>query len=219
VSSVSRRTTKEPAYYQLDRAELYAFARRAGLRVRGRVLNVGCGAGNDSRLLRELGGREIHGVEPFEEAAALARGNYDQVSVGPVEAWTWDRRPYSMIVLADVLEHLVDPYALLAEARSWLSEDGHVLISIPNVRHLSVLWQLVVRGEWRYREHGIMDSTHLRFFTSASFRRALDDSGYELVALHRWGSNRLARTIGGILPWSGEFLLSLIFLLARPARP
>lgn len=207
---------KDPTYYQLDRAELCAFARRAGLRVQGSVLNVGCGAGADARLLRELGAREIHGIEPVEEAAELARRNYDRVFAGPVESWAWDEDPYDLIVLADVLEHLVDPYALLLEAKSWLSKDGHVLISIPNVRHVSVLWELVVRGDWRYREHGIMDESHLRFFTSASFRRALKEAGYGLVTMHRWGSQPLTRAAGKIVPGSGEFLLSQVFVLARP---
>lgn len=182
------------------------------------MLNVGCGAGNDGHLLRRLGGREIHGIEPFERAAELARHNYDCVFVGPVEAWAWDGKPYGLIILADVLEHLVDPYAVLVDTRSWLSDDGHVLISIPNVRHLSVLWDLVVHGEWRYREHGILDETHVRFFTSASFQRALSEADFELVALQRWGSHPLTRAAGTLVPRSGEFLLSQIFLLARPAK-
>jgi predicted TPR repeat methyltransferase len=209
-------TSKKLTYYQEDRAELYGFAARAGLHIHGRALNVGCGAGLDARFLRQLGADEIHGIEPFEGAARLASLRYDHVFIGPVEAWREDAKPYSLVVFADVLEHLVDPQSVLVRARSWLSRDGHVLISIPNVRHVSVLWPLVVQGEWRYGEHGILDDSHLRFFTRQSFLRLLEQSHYQSVAVRYWGSNILTRAMGRVFPRSGELLLSQIFILARP---
>ena len=180
---------------------------------------MGCGAGADADLLRRLGGTELHGIEPVAEAAEEARRRYDDVFNGSVEDWSWDGKPYDLIVFADVLEHLVDPYTLLRESRAWLSDTGRILVSIPNIRHLSVLWGLVIGGDWRYGQHGIMDGTHLRFFTSRSFDRALHEAGYEPLASHRWGGMRLTRMLAEVAPPVGEFLLSLIFVLARPARP
>lgn len=203
-------------YYQEDRAELYRFAAHAGLHIQGRALNVGCGAGSDAPFLRRLGAEEIHGIEPFEEAARLASFKYDHVFFGPVEAWSEDGKPYGLVVFADVLEHLVDPQTVLIRARSWLSRDGYVLISVPNVRHVSVLWRLIVQGDWRYEERGVMDDTHLRFFTRLSFVRLLELTGYEAVAIRRWGSSVFTRAVGRTFPRSGEFLLSQIFVLARP---
>ena len=209
--------SKEPDYYRLDRAELYAFARASGLKIGGRVLNVGCAAGVDSEHLRRLGAETIHGIEPVEEAASLARDSYDSVFVGGLDDWTWDGQPYDLIVVADVLEHMVDPFAALSSMRKCLSEQGRLLVSIPNVRHLSVVWTLVARGDWRYEKSGIMDDTHLRFFTRRSFVRLLHSVGYDVVALQRWGQLRLSRALSRFIPGSGEFLLSQILILAGPS--
>jgi O-antigen biosynthesis protein len=208
---------KEVGYYGLDRSELYDFARRAGVRVTGPALNVGCAGGADAPHLRGLGATRLHGVEPVASAARTAAKRYDAVDCCPVDAWTWDRTRYDLIVLADVLEHLADPVSLLRRAGEWLSPEGTLLLSVPNVRHVSVLWSLVVRGDWRYREEGILDDTHLRFFTSKSFRRLLVDAGYRPVAMDRFGLHRAGRSVSRVVPSAGELLLSQIFAVARPA--
>lgn len=205
------------AYYELDRAELYAFAATGRLRLSGRALNVGCGAGRDADHLRGLGASVLHGIEPVQPAADAARRRYDHVFPGPVEDWHWDGQPYELVVFADVLEHVVDPGALLHRARSWLSPSGYLLISVPNIRHVSVLYNLAICGQWEYTEHGIMDRTHLRFFTSRSIIRLLCSAGYETNDLFRWGATRTARTVARAFPPSGEFLLSQIFLTAQAA--
>ena len=205
---------KRPEYYTNPRDELYQFAGRAGLSLSGPVLNIGCGAGADGPILRKFGATEIHGVEPVGEAAQVARGEYDRVDACRLDEWTWDGTSYQLVVCADVLEHLADPKQALLHIRSWLADDGRLLVSIPNVRHLSVLWMLLVRGDWRYEEAGIMDSTHLAFFTRRSFIRLLQETNYRITATTRWGTLGLTRRIETYFPGSGEFLLSLIFFLA-----
>jgi 2-polyprenyl-3-methyl-5-hydroxy-6-metoxy-1,4-benzoquinol methylase len=205
-------------YYRFDRAELYSFARACGLLLQGPVLNVGCAAGSDAVHLRSLGATEIHGVEPVPWIAGVARLEYDDVFAGRIEDYPWEHKDFDLIVFADVLEHLSDPGAILEEARQRLSPSGSILVSVPNARHLSVLWQLAVRGEWEYVDSGILDRTHLRFFTSRSFRRLLTVSNFETVAFARSGALRVTREIAQLIPNLGEFLLSQMFFLARPRQ-
>jgi len=179
-------------------------------------LSVGCGAGADATHLRSLGAETITGVEPVSWAAEAARTAYDEVFGGPIEAYPWGDTKFDLIVFADVLEHLVDPGFALRAARDHLSGEGSCLISVPNVRHASVLWELAFRGDWRYREAGILDSTHLRFFTSRSFRRLLEDSGFEVVAFGWSGQMRTTWRIARAVPSVGELLLSQMFFAARP---
>ncbi|MGZ4128799.1 MAG: hypothetical protein ACXVQ2_11685, partial [Actinomycetota bacterium] len=84
-------------------------------------------------------------------------------------------------------------------------------------RHLSIFWELFVRGEWNYRESGILDSTHLRFFTRRSFIRLLSQTGFQPTAMQRWGATLLLRRLDHLLPGTGELFLSQIFFLARVA--
>lgn len=209
--------TKSDEYYGLDRSDLYSFAHRVGMRIDGRALNVGCAGGRDAPFLRSLGATELHGVEPMREPAAAASLLYDEVAACSIDEWDWDGRLYDLVVFADVLEHLARPDAVLSTARDWLSAGGRLLISVPNVRHISVLWSLAVRGEWRYEQDGILDDTHLRFFTSRSFRRLLYETGYDCLAFERYGLHPLSRAMSRIVPRAGEFFLSQVFAVARPA--
>jgi hypothetical protein len=84
------------------------------------------------------------------------------------------------MTFADVLEHLVEPAAVLRHLRRWLSDSGRILISIPNIRHESVVLPLLVEGRWEYADSGILDRTHLRFFTRDGVLKLLVDAGFEL---------------------------------------
>ncbi|MGZ6496916.1 MAG: class I SAM-dependent methyltransferase [Actinomycetota bacterium] len=211
------RSAKDSNYFHLAREELHTFAAANGLKYEGRLLSVGCAAGIDAPSLRARGITELHGIEPDPGAASQAQTAYDRVFCGPVEEWNWDGEPYDIVVFADVLEHLVAPDSVLRSGRDWLRPNGQLLISIPNVRHLSIFWELFVRGEWNYRESGILDSTHLRFFTRRSFIRLLSQTGFQPTAMQRWGATLLLRRLDHLLPGTGELFLSQIFFLARVA--
>lgn len=208
--------TQVAPYYRLDRRDLYQFASSTGLILHDRVLNVGCAAGLDAVFLRGLGATFLVGVEPVEAAATEARSRYDQVFQSTLREYNWDGVQFEIIIFADVLEHLEEPYAALSRIHSWMESSGTLLISIPNVRHLSVIWQLVVKGDWKYTEAGIMDRTHLKFFTSKSLKRMLSETGFEIKEMRRWGAQPLARRLARLCPGLGEFLLSQIFVSAVP---
>jgi SAM-dependent methyltransferase len=150
-----------------------------------RVLDVGCGVGNLGRLLKERG-HVVCGVELEPPAAAEARSHLDSVVTTDVEADGFPYPPASFdaVVFADVLEHFIDPWRVLTEAVELLTADGVVVASIPNVQNIDVLRRLL-RGRWEYRERGICDVGHLRFFTLHTIRDLFQRAGLEIVRLER----------------------------------
>ncbi|MBI4506133.1 MAG: methyltransferase domain-containing protein [Chloroflexi bacterium] len=145
-------------------------------------LDVGCGYGELGAYLKEGGtGRFVCGVELDPERARSARDRLDLVVVADLDVLpALPQRPggFDCVVFADVLEHLKRPEAALRAAAEVLAPGGAVVISLPNARHWHLLAQLVVDGEWRYVDSGILDRTHLRFFTLRSLQRFIDDAGF-----------------------------------------
>jgi len=150
-----------------------------------RVLEVGCGAGRLGQLLRRRG-HVVTGVELAPEAADAARRRLDRVVTADVEADGLPFAPASFdaVVFADVLEHLVDPWRVLAESVELLAPGGVVVASVPNVQNVDVVWRLL-RGRWEYRERGICDRGHLRFFTLHTVRQLFRGAGLEVVRVGR----------------------------------
>ena len=145
-----------------------------------RVLDVGCAAGRLGAELKErLDGRYVAGIELDAAAARTAATRLDDVfvidieeSLPPIEAGSLD-----CIVFGDVLEHLRDPETALRRLGGLLAADGIVIISVPNVQHASVL-KALIRGDFMYQPEGLLDGTHLRFFTDMSFMKLMCDAGF-----------------------------------------
>ena len=149
------------------------------------LLDVGCGTGNLAFELKNKLNAEAWGIEYNDEAAAAAEEKLDKVIPGKIED-TLNELPdnyFDTIIFADVLEHLIDPYSVLEKIKGKLSPGGEVVASIPNVRHWSVVKQLL-EGRWDYQEWGIMDSTHLRFFTRQSIQSMFNKAGYKIAGLY-----------------------------------
>lgn len=154
-----------------------------------RVLDVGCSVGTLGDAIKRRNGAWVTGVEMDPEMAELARSRLDRVVVGDVEALDLEAcsegTPFDCICLADVLEHLRDPWRVLAELTEGLVPGGTVVASIPNIRHYSTLASLLFRGYWPYRERGIHDRTHLRFFTLRNIRELFSGAGLEVNRVQR----------------------------------
>lgn len=150
-----------------------------------RILDVGCGTGLFASRLKKKLSAEVWGIELEPEAAALASPRLDRVLAGDVLN-LFGKLPkgaFDCIVLNDILEHLVEPEALLVGLRSKLAADGRLVASIPNVRYFPNLWELVIRGRWEYSDEGILDRTHLRFFTRRSMVKLFERCGYRLQSM------------------------------------
>ena len=142
-----------------------------------RVLEVGCGSGATLGWLRQ-NHQAVHtvGVEIAETAAETARSFADEVHCIDFERHDLPGSPqkFDLILCLDVLEHMVDPWTVVGRlATQYLEVGGTLLVSLPNVRHYSVVLPLLFGGRWEYEDAGLLDRTHLRFFTKASARALL----------------------------------------------
>lgn len=159
-----------------------------------RILDVGCAAGALGAALKARSGATVVGIELDPVMADLAREHLDDVvNADALQALTGSEigdLPFDAIILADVLEHTADPWRTLQMVASRLSHGGVVIASLPNIRHLDTIYNLVVRGHWPYRDRGIHDRTHLRFFTwtnvielfhSAGLRIEVREVNYRLI--------------------------------------
>ncbi|HWC26500.1 MAG TPA: class I SAM-dependent methyltransferase, partial [Solirubrobacteraceae bacterium] len=155
---------KAQTYAAFGNGAIAAHARRL-LPPGGRVLDVGCASGGLLALLRPHAAH-LAGVELSPSAARAAARVADRVVCGALEdpQLPFEPASFDLVVLADVLEHLVDPAAGLARAAGWCRPGGAVLVSVPNVAH----WQArltLLRGRWPQRASGTFDAGHLRWFT------------------------------------------------------
>jgi 2-polyprenyl-3-methyl-5-hydroxy-6-metoxy-1,4-benzoquinol methylase len=175
------------AHFEAKRSGYYRSVRRpfadflaAHHRMGGRALEVGCGDGLFGAELLRRGFTEVVGIEPVPEAADRARANLSSVAVGTFQGV--DRNAFGrfdVVAFGDSLEHMLDPWQALRDAREMLTDDGVLLLSVPNVSHWSVLWPAWKLGRWEYKSEGLLDRTHLRFFTPSSLEAALVAAGFE----------------------------------------
>lgn len=148
-----------------------------------RVLECGCSTGYFSKVLKEQLDCAVTGIE-LSEQAALEAGRYcARVVTGDMEQMDFSAllrgERFEVIMFGDVLEHLRDPGRVLAGIRPFLAEGGYVLASVPNVAHISVALELL-KGRFDYRSLGILDDSHIRFFTKKSILALFRNSGFEI---------------------------------------
>lgn len=156
------------------------------IRLTGRVknvLDVGCARGYLGDVLVWQFNCTVSGIEVDPDAAHIARQVYREVVVGNVEdPGVFERlqhRPFDVIIFGDVLEHLRQPEQVLAAAQHVLRPHGYVLVSLPNVVTLRLRIRFL-RGQFEYTDQGIMDRTHLRFYTLKSAREMIRECGYTI---------------------------------------
>jgi SAM-dependent methyltransferase len=149
----------------------------------GAILDVGCGGGAISVLIGRGRTGTMLGVEPDAIRAETARARGLDVVTGVLDGRLLaERGPFDAILFTDVLEHLVAPGEILALAATGLRPGGCIIASVPNVAHWTVRFRLLL-GRFDYRESGIMDATHLRWFTRKSFVSLFERHGFKIVKL------------------------------------
>lgn len=161
-------------YLDLPRTEMVEFV-PSGIRS---LLDVGCGRGAFGEAVKSRMQVDVTGVEVDPAAASIAAARCDDVVNGRYPDDLPTGRRFDCIVFNDILEHLVDPWEALKATRAALAPGGVVIASIPNMRYWPVFWRLVIRAEWRYVSDGVLDRTHLRFFTEGSVREMFHESGF-----------------------------------------
>lgn len=159
----------------------------------GRVLEIGCGEGafayNYANALErwgvELSASDSEKARPFFDR--LLNGTYSQVAAELPDGY------FDLVVCNDVIEHMEDHDAFLRSIRTKLRDGGRLVGSVPNVRYLRVLYEFLVKKDWRYKGNGTLDHSHLRFFTRKSLLRVLREHGLVVRKFH--GINRAGK------PW------------------
>jgi glycosyltransferase involved in cell wall biosynthesis/2-polyprenyl-3-methyl-5-hydroxy-6-metoxy-1,4-benzoquinol methylase len=164
-----------------------------------RVLDVGCFCGGTGRYLKP--NCEVVGIEMLEEAGAMAAEVYDRVLVGSLESLDLTAEGvlpggFDAIIAADVLEHLYNPWQALQRLRPLLARGGSLYVSLPNARNLKLLSELG-RGRFDYAGAGILDVTHVRFFTRATAVEMLEQTGFRVTDVRVNPDSRLASAFEG----------------------
>lgn len=145
-----------------------------------KVLEVGCGEGNFRKNLSHE--NEYWGVEPIEPSARKAKQKLDKVLVGTFNEMV-DQIPddyFDLVICNDVIEHMADHEEFFQSIKKKIKKEGCLVASIPNVRYILNLIELIVKKDWEYKDAGILDRTHMRFFTEKSLKRTIIDSGFEI---------------------------------------
>ena len=171
-------------YYMTDRSQLLQLVRGTPMR----VLELGCGAGTLLKELKSLGCTYVCGIEVREDIAIQARDNSgaNDVIVADIEKSPPDfpAESFDLIIASHVLEHMVDPWKVTNQLVSWLKPGGQFVGAIPNVRHIKAVLPLVFSGTWKYEETGLLDWTHLRFFTRAEIQKLIVSANLEIEGVY-----------------------------------
>jgi 2-polyprenyl-3-methyl-5-hydroxy-6-metoxy-1,4-benzoquinol methylase len=150
----------------------------------GRVLDVGCATGANADVLRRHGATHLAGIDADEQFAAAARTRYDEVVCGRVPGdMLWTKESFDTILAYDILEHLADPWTATTRLASMLRPGGQLHVSLPNARSKKLWLPLILRGTFGYEPDGIMDVTHLRFFTRRDAVAMLEAAGLDVIAV------------------------------------
>ncbi len=173
---------KNGNYYSLIRHDLIQMIEGNN----NKILDVGCGDGQTGWALKKSGkAEEVVGIELVEGPAKRAENRLDKVIHGDVEKITLSFQPeyFDYIILGDVVEHLIDPWRVIKQLSQFLSRDGCLIASIPNIGYWRVLKDLILFDKWEYQKEGILDKGHLRFFTKKSMVEMMRDAGFEVESI------------------------------------
>lgn len=171
-------TQKNDSYYAATRADMVKFIDNNPKK----ILEIGCGEGNFSQNFSNV---EYWGVEPNKEMVLKAINAGRRVLSGTYETISNEipNDYFDLVACNDVIEHMIDPIGFLKDIKSKLKSNGKLIASIPNIRYAPLLFDLIFRGEFDYTESGLMDYTHLHFFTHKSFYKIAKQCGWKVELL------------------------------------
>jgi len=151
------------------------------------ILDVGCGTGSLGSFFISNQNCTVHGFEINSNIIDLARENLTSVVEGNIEIdpIPFENRSFDYIILGDVLEHLINPIQTLQKLKKYLRKDGVLLVTTPNIKHWSVTYNLIFKDNWEYKEWGILDYSHLRFFTKKSLMDLLRKNQINNIKIER----------------------------------
>ena len=169
----------ESKYYMHSRSEILELI-DAPLDAPINVLEVGCGLGDTlGSILHNFTNAQVHGIELVKKVAELGSTKFD-IKCGNIETYEFsDDEKYDYIIFADVLEHLYDPYSVIRNMKKHLNDRGCIITSIPNIMNARIILDLL-NGNFTYEDAGILDRTHLRFFTKNEIYRMFEAEGYSI---------------------------------------
>ena len=173
---------KPNEYYGEERNDIIAYIPKNVKR----LLDIGCSSGEFGlNLKKHFPQICIWGIEPFEKAAQLANGKLDKVICSQFNANLAELQDqtFDCITFNDVLEHLVNPDQALKNCIPLLTNNGRIVASIPNVLFFPVMYNLIKNEDWKYEDSGVLDSTHLKFFTKKSIIRLFEGNGFKIVSI------------------------------------
>jgi GT2 family glycosyltransferase/2-polyprenyl-3-methyl-5-hydroxy-6-metoxy-1,4-benzoquinol methylase len=151
-----------------------------------KVLEVGCSTGYFTKILKDFG-NEVYCIEIDREAAKLAEKHCNSIVIGDIEdlnlEYHFKEKFFDVVLFGDVLEHLKDPERVLRKIKGFLKDDGYVVASIPNIAHGDVILNLMA-GKFDYRPLGLLDKTHLRFFTLRSIKEMFERCGFKIAEIY-----------------------------------
>ena len=156
------------------------------LKHEAKILDIGCGQGVLGKYLKDKVAANVCGIEITTEHHNVASTVLDRAILGDIESMdmTLIGTDFNYVIFSDSLEHLVDPGTILQKTKSLMTEDGAILMSLPNVRNFRVTLPLLFRDKWEYTDEGLLDKTHLRFFTLNSITHLLHESGFKVEIFH-----------------------------------
>ncbi len=179
-----------PFHGGLARREMLPFIPRAT----SSILDVGCSHGRFGSVLKEANPEwHLSGIEPDPEAATDAALHYDKVITGFYPEDLGRSEAFDCIIFNDVLEHVSDPWTMLRKTAGHLTPGGRLVASIPNVRYVIVVRDLALRGRFDYADWGVLDRTHLRFFTRRSIEDLFASTGFVIETLAPINPTRLRK--------------------------
>lgn len=172
---------EKTGYYNRSfRVEMYKYIPEKAYR----ILEVGCGDGLFLNYLKQNRTCELWGIEMNESASLKASKIAFKVLSGDFNVLLdeLEQNYFDCIIFNDVIEHFIDPWISISNAKKLLAAEGVLVCSIPNFRYIGNLTEIIKTADFRYREEGgILDKTHLRFFTSKSMHRFFEDCGYRVI--------------------------------------